>query len=154
MLSAFLYAGVECCNSCVGCLSIDSAKEYFKCSNVINEYKLIDYSCNLFTSFFAPGDELAIILLGTILGAFVAVLFLTSLILWCLLLREKKRHAYQPIGEEGRRCGGGACLFCCIGGCDCRNGGGDGGGGDDDEDEGGDGDGVANRSLELAQRNN
>ena len=98
----------------------------------------------------------------------MVVLLVTSLILWCLLLRANRR-AYHPIGEEGRRCGGGACLFCCIGGCDCRVGGGD------DDDEGGDGDGDgggargggggggagdgggdANNSIELArqQRNN
>ena len=90
----------------------------------------------------------------------MAVIFVTSLVLWCLLLREKKRHAYQPI--EGRRCGGGACLFCCIGGCDCHNGahgggdrdgggddyGGDGGGGGDDEFKGG----GARGNLELAER--
>ena len=74
----------------------------------------------------------------------MAVLFVTSLALWCLLLREKKRHAYQPI--EGRRCGGGgACLFCCIGGCDCHNGGGGDRDGDDDED------GDARGNLELAE---
>ena len=37
---------------------------------------------------------------------------------------------------------------------DCHNGGGDDDDDDDDEGGDGDGDGVANRSLELAQRNN
>ena len=106
--------------------------------------------------FFAPGDELALIL-GTVLGAFVVLLFVTSLILGYLLRREKKRRvrAYQHIGGEAHWYACGAqCLLCCIGpqGGDGDHGGRGGGGGGRNGGGGGGGGGGGANNLELAER--